>query len=191
MALTTALPPHLYLPGVGAAPRQGAQMVSWGLLGLPPSWGPGRRGSHPAAHTPAGPQTGQGRKDRQTLSAEEGWARPRPTPVLVSPAQPSSKIALVSLSRIQFHPQSQGGKGQVVRSRKTPVSSHCDEGSGENGSWSSFPRTSILECWWGKILGSQDGAKRVSSLKDLALTIEGTQDHHTEPELYLRDHRTT
>lgn len=89
--------------------------------------------------------------------------RPCPTPVLVSPAQPSSKIALVSLSRIQFHPQSQGGKGQVVRSRKTPVSSHCDEGGGERGSWPSFPQTSILECWWGKILWSQDGAKRVQS----------------------------
>lgn len=71
---------------------------------------------------------------------------PAPPPFLVSPAQPSSKIALVSLSRIQFHPQPQGGKGQVVSSRKTPQSSHCDKGSREKGSWSSFPQTSILEC---------------------------------------------
>lgn len=84
-------------------------------------------------------------------------AGPAPAPplFLVSPAQPSSKIALVSLSRIQFHPHPQGGKGQVVRSRKTPVSSRCDEGSGQKGSWSSLP--------WGKSFGSQNGAKRVQS----------------------------
>lgn len=56
------------------------------------------------------------------------------------------------------------------------MSSHWDEGSGEKGSWSSFPRSSILECGWGKILASQD-------LKDLALAIGGTQGHHM-------DHRT-
>lgn len=56
------------------------------------------------------------------------------------------------------------------------MSSHWDEGSGEKGSWSSFPRSSILECGWGKILASQD-------LKDLALAIRGTQGHHM-------DHRT-
>lgn len=79
---------------------------------------------------------------------------PAPPPFLVSPAQPTSKIALVSLSRIQFHPHPQGGKGQVVKSRKTPVSSHRAEDSGEKESWSTFPQASILECCGGQSLGS-------------------------------------
>lgn len=91
-------------------------MVRRGLLGLTSSGGPGPTSFPPSSPHACRSSNWTGTKGQADTSAEEGRARPRPAPTAPArPAQPSSKIARVSLPQIGSHPWPQGGRGQRLR----------------------------------------------------------------------------
>lgn len=93
------------------------------------------------------------------LSAEEGWARPCPTPVSGQPSpaqlQNSPWCHSPGFSFTLSPKEAKGRWSGAGRCLCPPTVMWAAE------SWSSFPQTSILECGRGLSIGSQDGVKRV------------------------------